>query len=78
MAHDMGSVYLALSFVLLIPLPALVILSGWRKAILFAVPIWVLACLLVDRAAYFLMYAVLLSPYFVWTCRTMYRLFKRP
>jgi len=73
MAHDMGSVFIAYALVLAIPLPALAALAGWKKALLYLIPLWVIALALANYGAYIFMYAVLFSPYIIWLIRWVQR-----
>ena len=69
MAHDMTSVFAGILLVLAIPSPALIVLTGWKKTLLYLIPIWAVAIMLLDSGYDGLMYIVLLSPYAIWLGR---------
>lgn len=73
MAHDMGSVVIAYSLVLAIPVPALLALVGWLLGLLCLVPLWALALWCANAGDYKMMYALLFLPYAVLLVRTLWR-----
>jgi hypothetical protein len=73
MAHDIGNLLMAYGVVLAIPIPALLALVGWKKALLGLLPLWALALWFANSGNYTVMYALLLLPYVIWLARTVSR-----
>jgi hypothetical protein len=68
-AHDMTDVVVGVLLLFAIPLPALVVLTGWLKTFLYIIPIWAVAMMFLDSGYDILMYIVLLFPYAIWLGR---------
>lgn len=68
-AHDMADVVVGVLLLFAIPLPALILLTGWLKTLLYIVPLWAVAMMLLDSGYDNLLYMVLLSPYAIWLGR---------